>query len=153
MEFDTAAQEACYNRVMPWMQELFGAFALEFEDYPRVGIAVGSAFAVVSIHPFGDDEATVATRAYVVTGARFDEHLFEWLLHQNDEMRFGSFGIDDDNDIFFKHSLLGTTLDKDELKSSVLSVVMTADSCDDPIIQRWGGKRALDRLLEGAMGR
>lgn len=153
MQFDTAAQEACYHRVMPWMQKLFGAYALEFEDYPRVGVAVGSAFAVVSVHPWGDDEATVATRAYVVTEARLDEDLYKWLLRKNDELRFGAFGIDDDNDIFFKHSVLGTTLDIDELKSSVLSVVMTADAYDDQITECWGGKRALDRLLEGAAER
>ena len=152
MKFETAAQEECYNRVLPWMQDLFGAFALEFEDYPRVGVAVGSAFAVVSVHPWGDNEATVATRAYVVTGARIDADLTDWLLRRNDDMRFGAFGIDDENDIFFKHSILGSTLDRDELKSSVLAVVMTADGCDDEIIRRWGGRRALDRMLEGATG-
>jgi len=152
MRFETAAQEACYNRVLPWMRELFGGFALEFEDYPRVGVAVGSAFAVVSIHPWADEEATVATRAYVVTGAKADADLYEWLLRKNDEMRFGAFGIDDEGDIFFKHSILGSTMDKDELKASVLAVVMTADTNDDDIIRRWGGKRALDRMLEGAGG-
>jgi hypothetical protein len=60
-------------------------------------------------------------------------------------MRFGAFGLDSDNDVFFEHSIVGSTSDKVELKASVMAVVMTADRYDDQISSRWGGTRAVDR--------
>ncbi len=60
-------------------------------------------------------------------------------------MRFGAFGVDQDNDIFFEHTIVGSSCDKDELKASILAVVYTADQYDEQITQKWGGQRAVDR--------
>jgi hypothetical protein len=59
-------------------------------------------------------------------------------------MRFGAFGVDKDGDIIFEHTIVGSTIDKEELKSSVKAVLSVADHYDDDIVSRWGGKRALD---------
>ncbi|HOD05119.1 MAG TPA: YbjN domain-containing protein, partial [Anaerolineaceae bacterium] len=92
-----------------------------------------------------EDDATITTRAYVVTGVELTPDLMHFLLRENDRMRFGAFGVDQDNDIFFEHTIVGSTCDMEELKSSVLAVVYTADQYDDQIIQKWGGQRAVDR--------
>jgi hypothetical protein len=69
-----------------------------------------------------------------------------YLLQENDRMRFGSFGVDKDDDVFFEHTIVGSTCDKEEIKASVMAVVITADQYDDQIIAKWGGKRALDQM-------
>jgi hypothetical protein len=145
MEFKTKPQEEAYNQVSVWLQELFGAFLVKREDAPVFGIIIGSALAQVGVAAWGEDDATITTRAYVVTGAEVTPDLMHYLLRENDRMRFGAFGLDHENDIFFEHTIVGKTANKEEIKSSVLAVVLTADEADDKIIARWGGLRALDR--------
>ena len=124
---------------------MFGTFAFAREDVPSFGLAVGSAFVQVGVIPWGDDDATITARSYVVTGVEMTQDLMYFLLRENDKMRFGAFGVDQDNDIFFEHTIVGSSCDKDELKASILAVVYTADQYDEQITQKWGGQRAVDR--------
>ena len=146
MEFKTTAQKEVYEKITPWVKEIFGTFVVAREDTPAFVITVGTAMSQVGVFPWGDDDATLTTRSYVVTGAELVPDLMEFLLHENDRMRFGAFGIDDDKDIFFEHTIVGSTCDKEELKASILAVILTADQYDEKITSRWGGQSAKDRM-------
>jgi len=146
MEFETAAQKACYDKVASWMKELFGELVIMSGDVPVMGVMMGSAVAQVLVLPWGDDDATIVTRAYLVTGAELAPDLLRYLLRENVDMRFGAFGVDQDGDILFEHSIVGSSCDKGELKASMLAVLGAADEYDDKIVARWGGERALDRM-------
>jgi hypothetical protein len=142
MGFKTAAQRACYDKIAPWVRELFGEAAVVRDDLPLVDITVGSAHAQVGVFPRGDDETVIVTRAYLVAGAWLDQDLMEFLLHRNAEReRFGAFGIDADGQILFQHAIVGSTCDRQELQASVAAVVHAADEFDDEIVKRWGGSR------------
>ncbi len=145
IQFQTAAQEESYNKVKVWMKEIFGDFVTPREELPSFAVYVGSSYSSVAIMPWGDDDAVVTTRSWVVTGVEMTQELLYYLLRENDTMRFGAFGLDSDNDVFFEHSIVASTADKVELKASVMAVVMTADRYDDQISSRWGGTRAIDR--------
>ena len=69
MEFENPAQKACYEKVAGFMKELFGEFAQAREDAPVFSVLMGSAWAQIVVLPWGNDDATIATRAYVVRGA------------------------------------------------------------------------------------
>ncbi len=144
MEFKTNSQKVCYQKVKTWMTELFGEMAYAHEDIPSFAMGLGSAAVHVSVFPWGNDDATITSRSYVVRSVEMTPDLMQFLLRENDTMRFGAFGIDADNDIFFEHTIVGSSADRLELKASVLAVISTADSYDDKIIGRWGGKRARD---------
>lgn len=146
MNFHTDAQQACYEKVAGYIRTLFGEMAVAREDVPAFWIRHGSALAQVSVFPWSDDDATIGVRSWVVTDVEITPDLALHLLRQNDNMRFGAFGVDDDDDIFFEHTIVGATCDKEELRASVLAVLATADEVDDQIVQRWGGQRAIDRL-------
>lgn len=146
MKFESPAQEACYKKILPWMQEMFGDFVGRRMEVPEFGVRVGSAFAQTAIYPMGDDDSVISTRAYVVTGAELTPDLMHFLLRENDRMTFGAFGVDEDGDVFFEHTIVGSTCDQPELKTSVSSVVLIADEYDDLIVEKWGGKRAIDRI-------
>ena len=146
MEFETQAQKACYEKVAPWVTELFGGSVLRKPDKPIIGVMHGSAFAQVGIFPWGDDDTIITTRAYVVTGTELTPELMRFLLEENAGMRFGAFGVDDEGDIILEHSIVGSTCDQKELESSVIHVARTADEYDDQIVARWGGERALDQI-------
>lgn len=146
MEFETQAQKECYDRVLPWVTQLFGGAVLRKADVPVLGVMHGSAFAQIGVFPWSEDDAIITTRAYVVTGADLTPELMRFLLIENAGMRFGAFGIDDDGDIIFEHSIVGSTCDQKELEASVIHVARTADEYDDRIVKRWGGERALDQI-------
>ncbi|MCT7972278.1 YbjN domain-containing protein [Laspinema olomoucense] len=146
MQFQTSAQEACYHKVALWMQELFGKFPCARQDIPGLGLFMGSALVEVLILPWGEEDAVINTRAYVVTEAELSSDLMRFLLEQNSNMIFGAFGIDAKGDIVFEHSIVGSTCDKKELESSVNAVLEVSDEYDDQLVERWGGKRALDRI-------
>jgi len=151
MQFKTDAQRAVYEKVAAWLKDAFGPTVQARREAPVFDVGInlalgGSALAHVAVHPWGDDDATVTVRAYVVTDVEPTPELMHFLLRENDTMRYGAFGLDKDDDIFFEHALVGSTLDKEELMASVMAVLNTADRYDDEIRQRWGGRRALDRV-------
>jgi hypothetical protein len=146
MEFQSQAQKETYEKLVPWMKEIFGTFAAFRNDAPVIGVMIGSALAQVGVSPWGQDDATITTRSYVVTEVEMSNDLMRYLLQENDRMRFGAFGVDKDDDVFFEHTIVGSTCDKEEIKASVMAVVITADQYDDQIIAKWGGKRALDQI-------
>jgi len=146
MEFRSEAQRACYEKIAPWVKEIFGEFAVARSDRPSFGVVVGSAFTGIAVLPWGDDDAVISTRSYVVTKVELTPELMRYLLERNDSMRFGAFGVDSDGDIFFEHAIVGSSCDRNELKASVFAVAMTADRFDDEIVARWGGQRAVDRM-------
>lgn len=146
MNFETAAQKAVYEKISPWMKDIFGEQAMFRNDVPGFAIMAGSAFAQVFVFSWGSDDATVSVIAYVVTGADLTPTLMRYLLQENHTMRFGAFSIDKDGDIVFEHTIVGSTCDKAELKASIFAVARTADDYDDQIIARFGGKRAVDNM-------
>ena len=145
IEFQTDAQKQCYEKVAPWVKEIFGDFAVVRDDRPVFMVNVGSAITHTAVYPWGDDDPTICSRAWVVQDAEMTPELMRYLLTTNDTMRFGAFGIDEDDDIFFEHTIVGSTCDRDELKTSIMAVVTTADRLDDEIVARWGGTRAMDK--------
>jgi hypothetical protein len=144
MEFTHKAHLDCYHNALGLLKELFGEQLHVREDRPMMGLTVGSAFVEIAVWPFGDTDAVVNSRAYVVRQVEVTPDLMHWLLRKNDEMRFGAFGLDKDNDIFFEHAIVGSSCDKNELRASVMAVGRTADRLDDEIVGRWGGQRAFD---------
>ena len=142
MEFETKMQQEVYEKIDPWMKEMFGIFVKKREDAPYFGINIGSAFVHVGVHPWGEESATITARAYVAFNVSITPDLMEFLLRENDVMRFGAFGLDKDHDIFFEHTIVGNSCEIEALKSSVLAVGYAVDQYDDTIVTRWGGVRA-----------
>ncbi len=146
MEFQTKAQQACYDQIAIWMQELFGKFPCARQDFPGLGLFMNSALVEVLVYAWNEDDAIINVRSHVVTGADPSPELMRFLLQENTGMRFGAFGIDETNNILFEHTIVGSTCDKKELEASVKAVLAVSDDYDDRIVERWGGQRSLDRI-------
>ncbi len=141
--FKTPAQKSCYEKIKPWIEEWFGEISVCDSTIPLFSIPFRSAIAHVIVNPWYDD-AVITTRAYVVSGATLSSDLLHFLLRKNVSMRFGAFGIDDDGEILFEHNIVGSTCDREELNASIVEVMRMANKYDDEIIEKWGGKRAID---------
>ncbi|MEM6445089.1 MAG: YbjN domain-containing protein [Cyanobacteria bacterium P01_D01_bin.123] len=158
MKFATPAQKECYDKVAGWMAELFDDIPWESlgepsgngtpnsTSGPGFGLFMGSAWVEVRILPW-DDESIVSVRSTVVTGADVTPELQAFLLQANADLQFGSFAVNRQGDIIFRHAIVGMTCDPEELETSVTAVLETADDYDDRIVETWGGDRALDRKI------
>ncbi|MEM8543438.1 MAG: YbjN domain-containing protein [Cyanobacteria bacterium P01_H01_bin.119] len=145
MEFETEAQKACYEKVAGWMSQLFTNIPWENLDEPGFGLFMGSAWVEVNIYPWGNDDSVINVRSTVVSGARLSSDLLRFLLQENDTLRFGAFAVNEQGDILFEHTIVGSTCDPQELEASAIEVLETADEYDDQIVADYGGDRALDR--------
>lgn len=145
MKFDSEAQKKIYERIRPMMKEIFGEMISEKAEAPVFAIQVGSAYTVVAVQPWREDEAILAAWSWVVTGAEMTPDLMQFLLNANMGVMFGAFAVDEAGDIMFRNSIVGSTCDRAELKHLVMAVMATADEFDDQIVARWGGQRAVDR--------
>jgi hypothetical protein len=144
MDFQNSVQKKHYTKVLGWMRPLFGDIPWEKLDEPGFGLFMGSAWVELRILPWKDD-TVVNVRSTVVSDVTLTVDLLNYLLRENHEMLFGAFSISRTGDILFEHTIVGSTIDKKELESSVLAVLEIADKYDDEIVTRWGGKRALDK--------
>jgi hypothetical protein len=144
MKFESKAQQETYEKIEPWMKELFGQFVTTDADQPLFWVNIGSTWVGVGVMPWADNGSIIFARANVVSGANLNQDLLQYLLNQNDHMYFGGFGIDDAGDIFFQHTIIGNTAQKEELRATATSVVLMADKFDDQIVNAWGGQRMLE---------
>jgi hypothetical protein len=109
----------------------------------------GSTLLAIHVVPFNHD-ALVHISANVVREAKLDSSLLRMLLEQNYRSSFGSFGLSPDGTITLRHSLLGSTLEREQLIPAVVRVARKADEWDDKIIALAGGENAVDTLRKQA---
>jgi hypothetical protein len=148
MPFKNNAQKEAHAKVAKYLGEMFGSDNVnEWGDTAFV-VPQGSAVVYVGVHPWSEDTSFVQCLCYVVHGAKITPELMEYLLRENATMRFGAFSLDQDNDIIFDYSVVGETLDKEEMKALLFSVAYTADKYDDEIIGKFGGKTSLAVMQE-----
>jgi hypothetical protein len=115
----------------------------------------GSAYVMINIVPWSDEQAMVRCVAQLVKGLEMEGRLARQLLELNARLRFGAFAYEPvDKVVLFIHSILGgATLDSDELLATVRDVALIADEYDDKLVERYGGQRMSDLIEEAAMER
>ena len=118
-------------------------------------IKQGSAYVMISVVPWGDNQAMVRCVAQLVKGIDVDGPLAKQLLELNAHLRFGAFSWDPaEHTVLFGQTILGgTTLDPEELLATLRDVALIADEYDDKLMKKYGGQRMIDLLEESAMER
>lgn len=106
----------------------------------------GSTQVLVKAENITDDHVVIDLISHVVKNANVNDNLKNFLLRANSELKFGAFGLLFDDTITFQHSILANDFSEVDLKSSINAVASVADYYDDIIVEKAGGKRALDDL-------
>lgn len=150
MNFQTEAQQDCYQKVADWLPEICDRVSNPVSDKPFFSLQFGSATVLVDICPFREIESVIDIWAYVATEVEVSSDLLRFLLNQNDVFRFGGFSMAEDGDIRFHVTLLGASCQQNEFKLALTEVLESADRFDDDIVERWGGKRAGDDLFDAS---
>ena len=149
MEFDNGAQKTTYERVRQFLAELYGDAVVVGDEGPYFLLPGDSAFVTVAVEAWADD-AGVQVMSFLVTEIDPSDYLEEFLLRANYDLAVAGFGVDGEGDVFYKQTLVGSTLDKHELDVAVNLVLGIADAYDDEIISRFGGLDARTRIARAS---
>jgi hypothetical protein len=96
------------------------------------------------------NDALVHVSANVVKNADLNHELLKTMLEWNFRSSFGSFGLSPEGTINLRHTLLGSSLEKEQLIPAVLAVARNADDWDDKIVDMAGGETAVETLRKQA---
>lgn len=147
MAFRTKMQQDTYEKIADWLKAAFGEMLVTaIPDAPVFVFHPGDTLAEIVVAPWGDDDATITVRSWVVQDVEVTRDLMHYLLRENDRFRFGGFGLDSEDDVFFEHTIVGSTCDPEELRASVIAVSGTSDRYDDEIIARFGGVKSIEHI-------
>ena len=144
--FEHSVQEETFRKVKEYLGELFEEPYHDPENdhfYVRYGTTVLE----ISVEPYGPEEAMVTIMSYCVQDVEVEDDLLLGLLELNHQLLCGSFSVVG-NDIFFAHSLFGSSLEPRDLLRAITSVATLADDYDDRIVARYGGQTALEKIQD-----
>src|SRR4030095_10551670 len=152
MEFKTDAHKRVYDQARGYLHPLFGERNVKGMDDTFV-LQEGSTFVYVRAFPIGAKKAGVEVFAYVVVDVEVTEQLMRYLLTYNLRLILGAFGLargeGDKGTVLLTHSILGDSMDSEELYGSVSAIARVADDLDEQIVTAFGGQTALDKLMSG----
>jgi hypothetical protein len=152
MEFKTKAHQIVYEKTRGYLHTLFGEVNVKVMDDTFV-LQEGSTFVYVRAFPVGEKKSGVEVFAYVVVDVEVTEQLMRYLLTYNLRLILGGFGLargeGNKGTVLLTHTILGDSMDREELYGSVSAIARVADDLDDQIVTAFGGRTALDKLMSG----
>ena len=152
MEFKTEAHERAHEKTRGYLHTLFGEVNVKVMDDTFV-LQEGSTFVYVRVFPIGDKKSGVEIFAYVVVDVDVTEQLMRYLLTYNLRLILGGFGLargeGDKGSVLLTHTILGNSMEREELYGSVSAIARVADDLDEQIVSAFGGRTALDKLISG----
>lgn len=152
MEFKTEAHQRAYEKARDYLHTLFGEVNVKVMDDTLV-LQEGSTFVYVRVFPIGEKKSGVETFAYVVVDVEVTEQLMRYLLTYNLRLIMGGFGLargeGNKGTVLLTHTILGDSMDREELYGSVSAIARVADDLDDQIVTAFGGQTALGKLMAG----
>ncbi len=96
-----------------------------------------------------EEDAVVNVRCYLVRDVeRPDPDLGDFLARLNAERLFGAFSIDEDGDVCYDYSILGSSLTPAALHLAIQAVAEASAAHAPEIIARWGGISSIDKLRQ-----
>ena len=112
----------------------------------EIKINYESTLVTIAVEDYGNNETVVVITAIVTSETKETPALYKFLNDTNVSLRFGSLQYLSGNPsvMILQYSILGDTLDPEELLNAVRAVVLMADKLDDEIVKVFGGKRFID---------
>jgi hypothetical protein len=150
MEFKTEAHRTVYEKTRNYLHSMFGEVNVKTMDETLV-LQEGSTFVYVRTFPIGEKKAGVEVFSYVAVDVEVTDELMRYLLTYNLRLILGGFGlsIGESNKaaVLLTHTILGDSMDREELYASVSAIARVSDDLDDQIVSSFGGVTALDKLI------
>ncbi|MEX2210521.1 MAG: YbjN domain-containing protein [Gaiellaceae bacterium] len=121
------------------LDEIFGSHPTDSEG----DFVVPHGSAVAFLRPIEIYGGQTAVRVWAITNVGLDatDDLARYIATENGKLVFGVLSLDDTRGaVVLGHTLLGEFLNREEVKVAVAAVAMVADSYDEEIKARFGGR-------------
>jgi hypothetical protein len=150
MEFKTEAHKRVYEKARNYLNSLFGDVNVKPMDETFV-LEEGSTFVYVRTFPIGEKKAGVEVFSHVAVDVEVTAELMRYLLTYNLRLILGAFGLSigegNKGAILLTHTILGDSMDREELYASVSAIARVSDDLDEQIVSAFGGTTARDKLM------
>ena len=125
LPFESDAQRTCTSSCKPMLEEVFGPVR---ERIHAIGYVyeIDGMTVTTTLVAWADD-VVVANRAYLAGSVPMAEGVLRELARWTEAGRFGTFGVDDADNVYFEHQLLGSTVTTDSLGRSMRAAHAIAD--------------------------
>ena len=138
LPFESEGQREAYDRLRPMLEGLFPAGVRERIHAIGYVYEVGGTTLTSTLAPWGDD-TIVANRCYLAGAVPMNETVLRELARWTEAGRFGTYGVDDANNVYFEHQLVGSTATQETLGRSVRAAHELAMGRRDEFRSRFGG--------------
>jgi hypothetical protein len=137
LPFESVPQQHVYEQLKPMLEEVFGPVR---ERIHAIGYAyeIDGMTVTTTLSPWADD-VVIANRAYLAGSVPMAEGALRELARWTEAGRFGTFGVDDADNVYFEHQLLGSTVTTDSLGRSMRAAHAIAVGRRDDFRARFGG--------------
>jgi hypothetical protein len=140
VQFDTPAHEEGFRVVEDYLVAL-GFRYRRAADRPYFSIPFKDDVVVhLVVRTWGEDDAVVILRSWIVRSPALDTPLLRFLLERNHLQRFGMLAVDVDGDILVQHALSGNAIDQLELDDAIQAVAVSSLRLRAEIIEHFGGE-------------
>ena len=150
MEFKSDDHKKAYEKARDFLHTLFGEVNVKMMEDTFL-LQEGSTFVYIRTFPIGEKKSGVEIFSYVVVDIEVTEELMRYLLTYNLRLMLGAFGLSlcegGKGTVLLTHTILGDSMDREELYASVSAIARVADDLDDQIVTAFGGKTALDKMM------
>jgi adenylate cyclase len=147
-----ATVEQTMMKVQRIMTGPMGLQVMVQDDRFRVTFQDTSTFLTLRVVEWGKDDDGQPRTVVLVTAPILNHvdptpELFEWVARTGGSRWFGHVEVHDAGDsglvnLIFSHTLLGDYLDQPELETAMWGILSVANSWDEELQQKFGGKRA-----------
>ena len=139
MDFESAEQRAAYARLRGPLEELFPEGLRERIHAIGYVMTVDGTIVTSTLAPWGEGDTIVANRVYLAGAVPMSVELLRELARWSSDARFGAYGVDDADNVYFEHQLVGSTVNAAVLERSIRSSLALASARRDEVRQRFGG--------------
>lgn len=137
LPFESDGQREAYERLKAPLEAAVGPVR---ERVHAIGFVyeVDGTIVTSTLAPWGTD-TMVANRCYLAGDVPMSQDLLRELDRWTEGGRFGFYGVDDANNVYFEHQLAGSTATSDTLGRSIRAVHATATGRRAGFRARFGG--------------
>jgi hypothetical protein len=137
LPFESEGQREAYERLKAPLEAAVGPVR---ERIHAIGYVyeVDGTTVTSTLAPWGDD-TIVANRCYLAGDVPMSQDMLRELAAWTEKGRFGYYGVDDANNVYFEHQVVGSTATPDTLGRSIRQAHATAMGQRDAFRARFGG--------------
>jgi hypothetical protein len=137
--FESAAQRDAHERLRAPLEAQFPGHVNERIHAIGYVLRFDGATVTCTLAPWGEDDATIAVRSYLAGAVPMGEEVLRELARWTSDARFGTFGVDPADNVYFEQHLVASTTPPEMVARAVHDVMALVAARTGEFRARFGG--------------